>query len=451
MSILVTTVVCLLLVSSTGLTVGSQAAPQRGPESVDPQRGPGDVKIVTVHPDSRDRLWPFTSRERRFETLTLPMNAVVRGNDTRVRWFLRTGRHVNWNESEEEWQGVGGEELGGTTGDLAWYEAHGATRYTYIESTRDPHGGWVDESYQLHDGDYFGTRYHLRAYTGGRGNASWTAVQAHREHWDWFRLRHTVGSTADAQRYVEQSFYGSPAVARIGRQRFANGGNADSDGWATVAVMQEPEPPEPGETATGMGTEPGTETEGSVRRASGFPPSATVWGLAAVLIAGAGLSVGVGDVRRRLHELEVEVPERLAALFVVSLLTMPTLRWASITAERTVPSLPPKLIAGLGYLVLAVWLPVVVLLLARGTRADRAAPLVAVGFGAGILFDYALVGITLVPVSVMLHRLAVVLAVGLFAAAGTRLWTDRPGHVAVPVAAAFAWAGVLVRPLVDLL
>jgi len=147
----------------------------------------------------------------------------------------------------------------------------------------------------------------------------------------------------------------------------------------------------------------------------------------------------------------VEVPDRLLALFAVALLTMPSLRWASIVAERTVPWLPPKLVAGLGYLAIAIGLPAAVLLLARGTRADRAAPLAAGGIGLGILLDYVLVGITLVPVSVVLHRLAVVLAVGLFAAAGTRLRTDRPGDVAFPVAAVLLWAGVLVWPLLDLL
>lgn len=482
--ILTVLVVCILLVSSIGHTATPQQASTRGPE---------DVKIVTVDPDSQDKLWPYTSRERRFETLTLPINVVVLGNDTRIRWFLMTGRNVNWNESEGEWRGVGGEAVGEMTGRQDWYESHGATRYTYIQSPKDPYGGWVDESYQLHDGDYFGTRYHIRAYTGGQLNTSWTAIQAHHEHWDWFRLRHTVGSTADARRYVEQQFYGTEAVKRVGRERYANGGLSDADGWVTVAVMKKPTPPTPGDAGTGTGLGPGTvvrtgpglatgtapapangtgtgptngtatgttttngmaTTTGSVARSVRSAPSAPspiAWGLSVALLTGAVLSVGVADVRHRLTEVELGSSERLVVLAAVSLLTMPSLRWVSITVERTLPWLSPKVIAGLGYLVIALWLPLAVVLLSRGTQADRAAPLAAIGLGAGILLDYALVGITLIPVSVMLHRLAVVLTIGLLAVAGTRLRTDRPGHVALPVVATLCWIGVLLWPFVDLL
>jgi hypothetical protein len=427
-------------------------------------RGPEDVNIVAVDPDSEDRPWPYTSRERRFETVTLPINVVVRGNDTRVRWFLMTGRDADWNESEAEWQGVGGAEIGEAAGELDWYQVHGATRYAYVLSTRNPYGGWVEEAYQPHDGDYFGTRYHIRAYTGGRENTSWTAVQARHEHWDWFRLRHTVGSTADARRYVEQSFYGSPAVARVERERYANGGPSDADGWVTVATMRQPAPPEPGETGpepgpgnrTANGSESGSGAGpgDGVRHATGPVPSLRAWGLLAALLWGTALSFEAVDVRGRFDGTAaegVEVPDRLLALFAVALLTMPSLRWASIVAERTVRWLPPKLVAGLGYLAIAIGLPAAVLLLARGTRADRAAPLAAGGIGIGILLDYVLVGITPVPVPVIPHRLAVVLTVGQSAAAGTRLRTDRRREIALPVAAALLWVGVLVRPLLDLL
>ena len=473
--VLAVVVVCVLLVSSVGHT----ATPQQ-----DSPRGPEDVKIVTVDPDSQDKLWPYTSRQRRFETLTLPINVVVLGNDTRIRWFLMTGRNVNWNESEGEWQGVGGEAVTEMTGSQAWYDSHGATRYTYIQSSKDPYGGWVDESYQLHDGDYFGTRYHLRAYSGGRVNTSWTAIQAHHEYWDWFRLRHTVGSTADARRYVETQFYGSAAVERVGRERYANGGISDADGWVTVAVMREPTPPKPGDAGTGTGLGPGTEvrtgpgtgtetgtgpgtatptatpsgttrngtaTTNGVQQSARSAQSSIAWALTAALLAGAVLSFGTTDVQRRLHEIEVSSTDRLLALVAVALLTMPSLRWASIAAERTLPWLPVKVIAGSGYLVIAIGLPLAVVSLARETRADRAAPLAAVGLGAGTLIDYTLVGITLVPVAVMLHRLALVLTLGLLAAAGTRLRTDRPGHVALPVVAALIWVGVLVWPLLDAL
>ena len=443
-------VACVLLVSATGIpgTAGSAQTQARAPE---------DVKIVTVHPESQDRLWPFTSSQRRFETLTLPINVIVRGNDTRIRWFLRTGHNVNWNESEGEWQGIGEEAAVDPSDDSTWYPAHGATRYTYIQSSRDPYRGWRVESYQLHDGDYFGTRYHIRAYTAGRGNGSWTAIQAHHEYWDWFRLRHTVGSTATARGYVERSFYGSPAIERVSRERYANGGILDADGWVTIAVMRKPTPPDPeGEgtdTGTGSGIGSMTVPSDGIRDTTGpAPPYARGLSLSVLLLAGAVLSVGVADVRERLLGLfEVRRPESLAVLTAVSLLMMPSLRWASITAERSLSGLSPKVIAGLGYLLVAVGLPLTVAFLAHETRAGRAAPLAAVGLGTGILFDYALVGLTAVPVSIMLHRLAVVLGLGLVAAAGARLGADRPGRVRFAVAAGLVWVGVLAWPLLDAL
>ncbi len=452
-ALVVALVVCVLLVSATGFPAasGSAQAQDQAPAR-DQARGPGDVKIVTVDPESEDRLWPYTSRQRRFETLTLPINVVVRGNDAQVRWFLMTGRNVDWNESEGEWQGIGGGEVDGDTGDLTWYEARGATRYTYIQSSGARHGGWVDESYQLHDGDYFGTRYHIRAYTGGRGNGSWTAIQAHHEHWDWFRLRHTVGSTATARQYVERSFYGSPSVERVSRERFANGGISDADGWVTVAVMRRLAPPDPEGTETGTGSGIGPEggrSDGPRRITDGPFPLPRGLSLSAVFLAGTVLSLRATDVRDRL--VAAGEPGPLAALVAVSLLTMPSIRWLGITVERSVPGLSPKVVAGLGYLVIAVGLPVAVAVLARGTRADRAAPLAAAAFGIGVLLDYALIGITAVPVSAVIHRLTVALALGLLAAAGARPATDRLGRARLTIAAALVWIGVLVWPLLDAL
>jgi hypothetical protein len=446
-------VVCVLLVSTTGLPAapGAVSAQDQAPAR-EQVRGPADVKIVTVDPESEDRLWPYTSRQRRFETLTLPINVVVRGNDAQVRWFLMTGRDVDWNESEGEWQGIGGGEVGGDARDLTWYEARGATRYTYIHSPRARQGGWVDESYQLHDGDYFGTRYHIRAYTGGRGNGSWTAIQAHHEHWDWFRLRHTVGSTATARQYVERSFHGSPSVERVARERFANGGISDADGWVTVAVMRRLTPPDPEGTETGTGSGIGSEggrSDGPRRIADGSFPVPRGLSLSAVLLAGAVLSLRVTDVRDRL--VASGEPKRLAALAAVSLLTMPSIRWLAITVERSVPDLSPKVVAGLGYLVVAVGLPVAVAVLARGMRADRAASLAAAGFGTGVLLDYALLGIAVVPTAAVLHRLTVAFALGVLAAAGARFDADRFGRVRLTAAAALVWVGVLVWPLLDAL
>jgi hypothetical protein len=110
--------------------------------------------------DGDARLWPFTSRRRSFDSLTLPVNLVVEGSPGRVRSLLTEGPR-EWNDSTREWQGIGGDEDGPVG--LRWSAATGADRYTYVD-TPGPGGTWIDETTQLHDGTYFGSRLHLRLY-----------------------------------------------------------------------------------------------------------------------------------------------------------------------------------------------------------------------------------------------------------------------------------------------
>jgi hypothetical protein len=53
------------------------------------------------------------------------------------------------------------------TGVVSWQRARGSSRYTYVEV--DGEGRWIDESYQLHAGTYFGSRQHVRAYEDPQG------------------------------------------------------------------------------------------------------------------------------------------------------------------------------------------------------------------------------------------------------------------------------------------
>jgi hypothetical protein len=115
---------------------------------------------------------------------------------------------------------------------VEWDRAEGSTRYTYVRV-----GGqdrWIDESYQLHAGTYFGSRLHIRAYEAPRGE--WTAVQIHSEHWDWFRLRHTVTGVSDAQRGLESEFMWPRYTDRVVRMPFGNA-RGDSDGWAAGVYL----------------------------------------------------------------------------------------------------------------------------------------------------------------------------------------------------------------------
>lgn len=387
-------------------------------------RGPGDVKIVTVDPESGATLWPYTSKRRRFDTLTLPMNVVVRGNVWRVRSVLVTGADAQWNSSAGEWQGVGDEAGTIPESDRRWYETHGATRYTYVRTSASG-GHWEDAAYQLHDGKYFGTRYHLRAYAGGEGETSWTAIQAHYEHWDWFRLRHTVGSTALGRQSVERAFYGRRDVAAVRRARFANGGIADADGWASVVDLRPPSYALPSRSDAGV----------------------ALASLGALLVG----SLSGRDPWPTVRAWVDDADPRLWAVAAVAVGLLPGVRWAAIAVEGALPGLSPKVVAATGYLTLAVGLPACAYL-AGETSSTTAAVLAATGgVTIGLLADYVLLGVAVVPLSVVVHRTALVAVLGVVAASGSPRVGERVGDHGRLVAVGALWVGVLAWPLLDVL
>ncbi len=389
------------------------------PDSADePLRDEMDVRLVSPHPDSDVRLWPFTSRAKSFDSLTLPINVVVRDEASRVISQLRTGGQESWDRDAHEWQGVG-DESGSVVTDgssNAWLDTTGATRYTYVDRPGDS-GRWLTETAQLHRGSYFGSRYHLRLYEGGRGDGTWTAIQAHHEHWDPFRLRHTVGSLSIAQHQFERQYYGKPYVTDISRERFANGGIFDADGWVTVIDLR--------------------------------PQSLAPVGL---VFLGATLAVGASrsPFRTLRSALSSSAGQRGVTLGVVLLSLPVVIRNASIAVENTAPAVPVKAIAAVGYLLFAVGLPLAAVLLPTEGHTFDWFGLSVVALGIGFLLDYQQIGIEMLPVTVVLHRLAVLVAVGVLAV-GSR----RPGAYGrwnVPtVGGALLWVIVLAWPLVDVL
>ncbi|MFC7194450.1 hypothetical protein ACFQL4_06885 [Halosimplex aquaticum] len=143
--------------------------------------------------------------------------------------------------------------------------ARGAKRFLYVhdralteegpnETTRRPYralpftggvgeagGEWIDETYQLHDGKYFASRYHLRVYESPYESDEWVAIQAHSDHWDWFRLRHTVHDTENAQDYVESEFWGiRPSTPSGGCTSTTRRASAPTAGrrWSTSAACR---------------------------------------------------------------------------------------------------------------------------------------------------------------------------------------------------------------------
>lgn len=392
------------------------------PNSVDDDeesKGPDDVRIVSPHPDSEAKLWPFTSRGKSFDSLTLPINAIVQGRSSRVVSHLQNERGADWRNDTQEWQGIGHEDESTADDDVAieWHNTTGAVRYTYIDAPGS-RGGWVAETAQIHDGSYFGSRYHLRLYEGGTGGDTWTAIQAHQEHWDWFRLRHSVGSLSSAQYYLDSQFYGKWYVENVSRERFANGGIADTDGWVSVVELRAP---------------------------TDVYPITLLW--VALLLGSVGVQQSMRSfVRELLSWLSAETTQRGIALGFLLLSLPVAVRGASIAVETTIPTIPIKAVAGIGYVVLAVGLPLSAVILPTGQQSSDWFGVAILALGLGFLLDYQSIGVTVLPITVVLHRLTVLAVIGLLAVGGVRQQTDGRWNLLVKTGFAL-WVGVLLWPL----
>lgn len=409
----VTVVVLLaLLVVSPGLV-----APHAAEEV--PRKGPDDVRLVSVSEESDARLWPFTSRQRSFESLTLPINALVRAESSRVVSQLQRRSGSDWESADDEWQGVGNEAepvvVEGT--DVTWDETTGATRYTYVSAPGSA-GGWTTETAQIHDGTYFGSRYHLRLYEGGTGGDRWTAIQAHHEHWDWFRLRHTVGSLSVAQQQFETEYFGAAYTADVGRERFANGGISDADGWVSIVDLR---------------------------------PLSTVGALSVGLLLFGAIEGRTSATWRSMVDhvtavLSDETGQRSVLLFA-ALLSLPLfVRSAAVFAETAVGVLPVKLVAGTLYLVLAAGVPAVALALPHEGEPFDWAGIAILGLGVGFVLDYQSIGIEVLPIAVVLHRLTVLGVVGFLAAGASRRTAETPWNSSTKIGLV-TWLCLLSWPL----
>lgn len=254
--------VALLVLAGMGTVFVSTATPD--------EQAPVRVPNQLVEPKSGNNvIWAYTSRDRTATERTLPINVIVHGDADDVRYYLTERIGATWNETDEEWEEINPDESAETGVDdrnatvIEWASARGATRYMYVHdlvlteertesTTRRPHrahpyvpeepyeasGQWIESTYQLHDGDYFGTRHHLRVYESPYETDEWVAIQAHQEHWDWFQLRHTVDGIEDAQSNVESEFMGRPYVDDVWRMHLENDRGADADGWATVIELE---------------------------------------------------------------------------------------------------------------------------------------------------------------------------------------------------------------------
>ncbi|MFC7138648.1 hypothetical protein ACFQMA_02210 [Halosimplex aquaticum] len=329
--------------------------------------------------DAGSYLWPYTSRRRSVDGRTLALNVVVLGEPDRVRRALERRSDANWSGAESD----------AAIGETPWRHASGATRYTYVTDAPGAEGQWVEATYQLAVGSYFTARVHARAYPAPSGD--WTALQAHTEYWDWFRLRHTVTGTGPGARFVEEDLRGLPATTDLRREYHGLGGSGNS-GWLSVIEIA----------------------------------SASAAGLLVVAS------------RRRLHDraLDLALPGALVAIVL-------GVRAAGVTVADLFVGTNPQVLAGLCYPVLVAGPPVAAARLAPDDP-KYAAGLAALGLGAGVALDLALVGVAAVPVRLALHRVALVVALAAVAAGASA--RDRR----LTAAGLLAWAAVLALPLAGL-
>ncbi|WP_144906270.1 hypothetical protein [Halobellus captivus] len=390
-----------------------------GPGGVASGQDPPPEQLIRPA-EAESYVWPYTSRSHSVEGRTLALNVVIVGTPDDVRTILMDRSELEWttadedhsvndtvsiadineslqrsqdNESGSQAQLDGSGSLGQLNESVSispWQTARGSSRYTYVADNLSS-GEWVEADYQLATGAYLGSRTHIRAYPGPSDN--WTALQAHTEYWDWFRLRHSVTGISEGGRTVERDLRDEPFVAEVNRVYHGNGGGG-SDGWLSVIRL----------TSANWSLVPSASAEESTER-----PSSTTLGVVGIVPAAAVLAVAASPVRRRdLRELrDLALPIALIALVL-------GVRSLGIVAEGVFPATNPKVFAGLLYPVLVAGPLVASWILARNRPATRIALLAAVGLGAGFVLDLGSVGVSVVPIQLVLQRTALMGTLGLF-------------------------------------
>jgi hypothetical protein len=367
--------VAIVLVSTVAIG-GLAALDSQSSEVTNVDEPPAET---LVSPDgANSTIWPYTSRGPAAAERTLALNAVVYGSPERVRRALLERTDANWSRT-----------VSNETIDISpWRPTHGSVRYTYVTPDPAETGEWVPAAYQLHVGTYFGSRTHIRAYPSPSGN--WTALQAHTEYWDWFRVRHTVTGVRPGAYFVERDLQDEPFVEDVERKHHGNRGGGSPGWWmlidlATLFVA--------------------ASTTGLTRRVERRE-----------LLLGAGLVGVVLGVRA----------------------------WG-LAAEALFPAVNPKLFVALGYPVLALGPPLLAVRLSRGRRATRAAAFAMAGLATGLALDFALIEVQQLPTGLVAHRVALVAALGLVALGAAR---EHRGVTAVGLA---AWVVLLAGVLLGFL
>ncbi|AEH36359.1 hypothetical protein [Halopiger xanaduensis] len=421
---------------------------------------------------SDSRFWPYLSAQTAHEKRS-PINVIVRGETDQIVRLLAEHGDGDWNETAEDHLESGDlvdaaenetetenetipaaapdnssvpppepnatAEANGSTAigptSIPWSQADGATRYAYLDPGPDEEGYWTTETLQLEDGEYYGHRYHIRAYESPNPDDRWIVMQTHSEHFDWFTLRHRVHGSAQAQARLEADLMAIPGVdvqEDVQRIYLGNARGSDADGWATrvdltaMAILP-----------VALGLAARRDARSTTRRERFRERVAA--------------HVTETD-RARLAAAAERVDARHLVLAATILAIVLGVRIAGIALDRTVDAFTAHMIAGLLYPVIAVGLPVAAYAIASGLERRLDAALAAsLSLAAAIWLDYALLGVDVLPVDVVLQRMLVVAALGLIAgsAAGRATRDGRLNDLLV--VGAVGWIAVLAGTLLGYL
>ncbi len=422
-------------------------------DEIAPEEQEETPELVAME-DSESEFWKYLSPQEQFQERS-PLNVIVRGDTDDILYAMTEESDGEWEEIEEveeEYEGnetpianetpVGNgtfleEESRHATG-IEWGEAHGTTRYFWVDPGAGEDGYWTTESGQLEEGDYYGQRYHIRLYESPNGDDQWVAMQAHTEHFDWFTLRHRVDGVEAAQTKVEQDFMDHTRIdveEDVRRIYLGNTNSSDSDGWATVVDL------------TGMILLPIGVGLAAKRRTGANSASAGQQTDPQHVSERTPEAIDdrLTDVDRRRIAAAYDRLEAGHLILVFTILALLLgVRLAGVALERNVGFLTPHMIAALLYPVIGLGIPIATYLIAGTLRSRLDAAVVASGsLAVAIWLDYGLLGVDSLPVDVVVQRMLVVIALGLIAAGAAKRATRDTRVNDMLLAGAAMWVVVL--------
>ncbi|WP_435334940.1 hypothetical protein [Haloarchaeobius sp. TZWWS8] len=317
-------------------------------------------------------VWPYVSPGKTFERRASSVNVVVRTDADRVVRTLQTGEDP-WNRTDAAFtEDEASDQYVPNGSNVTWADAIGSKRYIYYSVGED--GTWTAQTAQLQQGDYFGGQHHVRIYDLEQADEDWTVMQAHAEHWDWFTLTHTVDSLEDARGPIEEQYMAKEGVSAVQRVYFDNGDRYDHDGWTTIVYL--------------------------------------------ALLPLVGAATATAEFRRAFDRLWTRRTRHRVLLFLAVPAVLLGVRVGGITVENLV-TVPPDAVVAVFYPILVVGTPLVAYVV--GSRLDPVDGFLfaSLGFGTGVVLDYGLIGVSVLPIELVLHRVGAAVAIGLVAAGAT--------------------------------